>query len=644
MTTKTKQFEPLLFSTVGVAAMFLILVAVYVISGVVKHRFDFTQEKLYTLSPGTKAILEKLDTPVEVRFYCTQDSKEMPVMLKTYAQRVEDLIGELRKVAGNKIEIKKFDPKPDTDAEDSARLDGLEGQMVSLNDKIYLGLAISQLDAKVAIPFLSPEREKLLEYDIARAISRVTTTSKPVVGVMSSLPVMGEFNPMMMRMGQMQRQEPWVFVSELKRDFEVKQVEMTVEEIPSDIKVLIVAHPKGITDKTQYAIDQFVLKGGKLVAFLDPLSLVDSRNMPGMNPLQAASQSGSTLDKLVKAWGLEFDQNKVVADMSFITRINRGGRAESAPAFLTMTQEGMNSEDVITSQIDSAWIPFSGAFTGTPIEGLKQTVLLKSTKASQLVERFMADFSGDQTVKDFSASGKEFAMAVRLNGKFKTAFPDGKPKDAAADKPEEKKEGEKKDEKPADSSLKESASEGVVILVGDADMLFDQFSVQVQEFFGQRIVIPRNGNLNLVQNIVEQLAGDSNLISVRSRATMNRPFTLVRQMQAQAEERYRSKIKDLEKSLSDTQTRLNELQRNRGDKESGQRFILSPEQQQEIQKFQTKQAEVNRELRKERRNLRRDIDSLENRLKWLNIAGMPLLVAISGISLALLKQKRTAAK
>jgi ABC-type uncharacterized transport system involved in gliding motility auxiliary subunit len=249
----------------------------------------------------------------------------------------------------------------------------------------------------------------------------------------------------------------------------------------------------------------------------------------------------------------------------------------------------------------------------------------------------MAEFSGDQAVKDFSASGKEFALATRLAGKFKTAFPEGKPKDAAPEKPDEKKE-----EMPAsDSALKESASDGVVILVGDTDLLFDQFSVQVQEFFGQRIIIPRNGNLNLVQNIVEQLAGDSNLISVRSRATMNRPFTLVRQMQGQAEERYRTKIKDLEKSLSDAQTRLNDLQKN---KEGNQRFILSPEQQAEINKFKSKQAEVNRELRKERRNLRRDIDSLENRLKWSNIAGMPLLVAISGIVLALLKQKRTAAK
>ena len=620
--------------------MFVILVAAYVIAGVVRARFDFTQEKLYTLSAGTKEILKKLDTPVQIRFYVSQDSRGMPVQLKTYAQRVEDLINEYRKYSKANIELKKFDPKPDSDAEDSANLDGVQGQMLSMGgDKIYLGLAISQLDSKVAIPFLSPDRERLLEYDISRAISSVTTVDKPVVGVMSGLPIFGQApNPMMAQMGQMQRQEPWVFLGELKKDFEVKQVEMTVDAIPDDLNVLMVVHPKAISDKAQYAIDQFVLKGGKLIAFIDPLSIIDSQNSPpGSNPLQASASAGSTLEKLLGAWGLEFDQNKVATDLNFRTQINRGGRAESAPAVLSMTKEGMNADDVITAQTDNLLIPFAGALTGTPAEGLEQTVLIKTTEKSQLVERFMAEFSGQQTEKDFVASGKEHPLAVRLTGKFKTAFPDGEPQDAAPGDT-----GAEPEETPtASDSLKESAEDGVVIVVTDVDMLHDQFSVQIQQFFGQRIVIPRNGNLNLVQNMVEQLAGDSNLIAVRSRATLNRPFTVVRKMQAEAEDRYRTKIKDLEKNLSDTQTRLNELQQS---KESGQRFILSPEQQSEIKRFQEQQVEVNKELRKERRNLRRDIDSLENQLKWANITGMPLLVALSGIFLALLKRKRTAAR
>ncbi len=639
--TQKKQLETFLFSAAGIAVMFVIVVAVYIIAGVVKARFDLTQEKLYTLSPGTKAILQKLDTPVEIRFYCTQDSKEMPVQLKTYAERVEDLLNEYKKNSRGNIQLKKLDPKPDSDAEDSANLDGVEGVALNMaSDKVYLGLAINQLDSKVAIPFLSPERERLLEYDISRAVSRVTSPAKPVIGIMSPLQIFGEFNPMMARMGQMQRQDPWVVVSELKRDFDVKQVEMTVDQIPADIRVLVVVHPKGITDKAQYAIDQFVLRGGKLIAFLDPYSIVDSRNTPNMNPMQAAQIPGSNMEKLLKAWGLTFDANKVIADMNYVTRINRGNRPESAPAVLSLTADALDRNDVVTSEIDNALIPFAGVFTGTPADGLKETVLIKSSKDSQLIERFMAEYSGEQTVKDFVASGKEQNVAIRLTGKFKTAFPEGKPADAP-DKDDAKKDEAKKDAAGTEPSLKEATSEGAVILVGDSDFLYDQFAVRVQEFFGQRIVQPQNGNLNLVQNMVEQLAGDSNLIAVRSRATMNRPFTLVRKMQNQAEERYRSKIKDLEKSLTDAQTKLNELQKN---KESGQRFILSQEQQAEIKNFQKKQADVKKELKEVRKNLRQDIDSLENRLKWLNIAGMPLLVAVSGVSLALIKKKKTAAK
>jgi ABC-type uncharacterized transport system involved in gliding motility auxiliary subunit len=309
-----------------------------------------------------------------------------------------------------------------------------------------------------------------------------------------------------------------------------------------------------------------------------------------------------------------------------------------APAVLSLTGEGVNTNDVVTSQIDHLLLPFAGVFAGTPAEGLKQTVLLKTTKDSQLVEKFMAQFSGEQISKDFSPSAKEYPLAVRLTGKFKTAFPDGKPKDTAKANDEKKDEKEKE---PSSDSLKASTTDGAVILVGDADMLYDQFSVQVQNFFGQKIVNLMNGNLPLLQNTVEQLSGDSNLIAVRGRATMNRPFTVVKRMQAQAEEGYRGKLKELEKSLQETQTRLNDLQKN---KESGQRFILSPEQQAEVKNFQKKEAEVKKELKKVRRDLNREIEALETRLKWMNIAAMPLLVTISGISLALFKRKQTAAK
>ena len=627
-----------LFSGAGVAIMFLLLVAIYVISGVVKHRVDLTADQIYTLSKGTTTILSKLDTPVEIRFYCSQRVNSMPVFLKTYAQRVEDLLGEYRKNSKSKITLKKFDPEPDSDAEESATLDGVEGQMLNSGEKIYLGLAVSCLDTKVALPFLTPDREKLLEYDLSRAISQVVSTEKPTIGVMSSLPVFGMMNPMMMQMGG-GRQEPWVILSELKKDYTVKQVEMTAGKIDDDIKLLVVIYPRDITDKAQYAIDQFVLRGGKLIAFLDPLCYFDSRNNSQMNPMQRNINSGASLEKLLKAWGLEFDKNKVIADLTFATRLNQGGRAVPTPAVLSLNSEAMDTNDVATSQIDNMVIPFAGVFTGTPTEGLKKTVLLRTSTQSQSIEKMLAEFSGEQTAKDFVPSGKEQALAIRLTGKFKTAFPDGKPKeteskDANKDEPKD----EKKDDAPA---LKESKTDGVVVLVGDCDMIHDQVCVSIQNFLGQRIVMRQNQNLDFVQNVVDQMAGDSNLIGVRSRASMSRPFTLVKKMQTQAEDRFRNRIKDLEKSLADTQQKLNEMQ---AKKEGGQRFILSPEQQTAIQNFRKDEARVKRELKKERKNLRQDIESLETRLEWVNIAGMPCLVTIAGLGLALINRKKTAAK
>ncbi len=627
-----KSIENFLFSVGGVAAMFVLLAGVYVISYLAAARVDLTQEKMFTLSAGTKAILKKLDTPVQIRFYATQ-SKEMPVELKTYAQRVEDILNEYKKHGGNKIQVKKYDPQPDSDAEDSANLDGVEGQQVNIGEKLYLGLAVSMLDQKVALPFLDPRRERLLEYDITRAIANVMTTEKPVVGIMSSLPIFGQFNPMMMRMGGGARQDSWLLVDELKHDFTVKEIQPTSDKIDDDVKILLVVHPKNFSDKALYAIDQFIMRGGKLMAFLDPMSVVDSQNSPQQNPLQGAMNAGSSLDKLTKAWGIEFDGSKVVADMVFATKINRGNQTEDNPAVLSLTDRSVNTNEVVTSQIDNLLLPFSGAFTGTPVDGLKQTVLMHSSTQSQLVEKFMAEFGSQNITKDFQPSGKEYALAIRLNGKFKSAFPDGPPSDPTSTN------------QPAATGahLKESAKDNAVILVGDSDLLYDRFAAQVQNIFGQKMVFPMNGNLNFLQNAIEQNAGDENLISVRSRATMNRPFTKVREMEAAAQERYRSKIRDLEKSLQDAQTRLNELQQAKQGNNQ-QKFILSPEQQAELTKFKQKQAEVNKELKQVRKDLRREIDSLENRLKWLNIAGMPLLVTVAGISLAFVKRKKTAAR
>ncbi|NLH74898.1 MAG: hypothetical protein GX456_17750 [Verrucomicrobia bacterium] len=650
MNANIKKWEPYIYSGIGVAAMFLALVAVGAITSTVKARLDLTEDRVFTLSEGTRKILNKIDTPVIINFYCTRGENQMPVALKNYAQRVEDLLAEYRQASRGKIEIRKFDPQPDSDAEDSARLDGVEGQnfseggVINLGEKVYLGLAISCLDQKVAIPFLDPTRERLLEYDLTRAIARVINPTKPTLGVMSGLPVFGQTNPMLMRMGGGQ-QDPWVLINELKRDFDVKQVDLTAEKIDDSINVLLVIHPSNISEKTQFALDQFVLRGGRLVALLDPMSIVATRNSLNMQDMmQRAASGGSTLDKLLKAWGLEFDVSKVIADKNYVTQVRRGDRGVVAPeaTWLSLTQDAIDRADVTTSEIDSLLLVGAGVFTGSPASGITQTVLLKSSGNSQLVDKMLAQFGGD-TTKDFSPSGKEYALAVRLTGKFKTAFPDGKPGgDSQSDKKDEKEgeSGNKPEEKKSDW-LKESTTDGVVVLIGDSDFAYDQFCVSIQNFFGHRLISPFNGNLNFIQNVVEQLMGDSDLIAVRSRAVKNRPFTLVRKIQAQAEEQYRAKIKQLEQDLVDAQQKINELQRNA---DKSQRAILPKEVQDEIKRFRQKEAATNRELKQVRKQLRRDIDALETRLKWINIAGMPAMVTIAGVALAIIKRKQTAAK
>jgi len=624
---KSKTLQTGLFSVIGIGAMLLILVAINFIAGLVKQRVDLTAEHAYTLSPGTKAILAKLDTPVQIRFYCSQNADGMPVFLKTYAQRVDDLLGEYRQNSRGLIKIQKLDPEPDSDAEDSAKLEGVEPQLLSNGERVFLGLSVSLLDQKEAIPFLTPERERLLEYDISRAIARVMTPDKPVVGVLSSLPVMGMSARMPM---QEQGEPPWALIEELKRDFSMKEIEPTASAIPDDVKVLLVIHPKGISEMTQYALDQFVLRGGKLIAFLDPMAVLDPQ---GASEGMASPPSTSTLDKLLTAWGITFENSKVLADLDYLARTGQG----RAPTVLALTEKAINKDDIATADARNLLLAFGGVFSGTPAQGLKETVLLHSSKDSELVEPMMARMSGEQIITSFKPSGIEYPLAIRLTGKFKTAFPGGKPKPPASE-PNEKKENA-----PApDANLKASQRESAVVLVGDSDMIQDQVAVRaLGNPLGQRLFMPANGNLAFAENVIDQLTGDSNLIAVRSRASRERPFTVVKKMQADAEASYRSKIKELEESLADTQRKIGQLQ---SGKQEGQRFILSPQQQEELANFRKTEAEAKTQLKEVRKKLRADIDSLENRIKWLDIAGMPALVALTGLAFAIVKRRRSAAR
>jgi ABC-type uncharacterized transport system involved in gliding motility auxiliary subunit len=621
-----KSLETILYSSAGIVVMLVLVIAVSVITGAKPVRADLTQEKAYTLSVGTRAILQKLDTPVKIRFYCTQSDTATPetVYLKDYARQVGDLLQEYQQVAGKNLVIQKFDPQPDSDAEDSARLDGLEPQQLPGEDEFYLGLSISLPGTSVAIPFLSPDREKLLEYDITRALSQVISPEKPVIGVISSLPVFGApSNPMMEQMGQ-QGTPPWTIIQQLQQDYNVRQIEMDAAKIDDDVKVLVVIHPKGISDQAQYAIDQFVLRGGKLIAFLDPLSAYASRQQ---NPMEGGmGGNSSTLDKLLPAWGIQFDTGKVVADLDFKMQLRgQNNEPEDAPAWLALTPDGINRNDIATSEIDSIWLPMGGAFTGAPAAGLQEAVLLHSSKDAELADAFMASMGGQSIMNSFKTTGVNYNLAIRLTGKFKTAFPGGNANtetNAAAK---------------TDDSLKESKADTSVVLFGDSDLLADAFSLRKENSPFGEMASPLNANLDLAQNLVEQMAGDSNLIAVRSRASLSRPFTRVKQMEAAAEASGEAKVAELQKSLEDTQQRLSELQQQQKD-------TNLKEQQAEVDNFRKKEAQVSLELRQAQKDLRKEVVSLETRIEWLNILAMPLAVTLAGIMIAVVRRKKNSAK
>jgi ABC-type uncharacterized transport system involved in gliding motility auxiliary subunit len=628
-----RQLETLLYSTGGVIALAAILIAVNFLIGAFSARIDLTDGRVYTLSPGTRAILSKLEAPVRIRFYYTQGGSAVPVGLKTFAKRVEDLLAEYRATSKGKVMIDKFNPEPDSDAEDSATLDGVDGQMTNTGEKFYLGMSVSFLDQKAAIPVLAPDRERLLEYDITRAISQVTAAKKPVIGIMSALPVLGRpLNPML----KQQPTEPWVLASELKRSFEVKKVELDAQKIDEDIKVLLVIHPRNLSEVTEYAIDQFVLRGGKLIAFVDPYAYFDQQP-DMMNPFGGSQAGQSTLYNLFKAWGIDVGMNKVVADLTYPS----GAGPRLLPTLLSLTNEALNQDDVVTNQVGTLLIPFGGVFTGKPAGGLTQTVLAHTSKNSMLVDLIIATLSGEPSTRGFEPSGKEQPLAIRLTGKFKTAFPNGKP-EAAPVRGDRKKDGEeaKKVETKPEPALKESSAENSLVLVGDVDMLTDNAAVDVQEVFGQRLVVPRNGNLAFAQGMVEQFSGDNALISLRSRASFSRPLTVIQQMEAQAQQSYLGKIKELEDSLNQTQEKLQALQKGRG---GAQSTILSPEQQTEIENFRKKATEARRDLKELRKNLRVETDTLEFWTKVINIGLVPLLVALAGLLLAFAKRRRVGA-
>ena len=608
-----KKYEPLIYSAVGLVALFLILVAVNFLVSRVPARLDLTEGNLYTLSPGTKKVLANLQAPVKLKLYVSQ-GESVPVQLRGFAQRVEDVVREFKSAAGANLVVERYNPRPDSEEEDAAQLDGIEPQQLFTGEQFYLGVAVTQLDRKQTLPNISPQRERLLEYDLVRAVARVGSPERPKVGLMSGLPVLGErFNPF-----TRQSSDPWVLANELKREFDVREVPLTAKEIDKEINVLLVIHPRDIQPVTEYALDQFVMRGGKLIVFVDPYAYFDQMpTMPGVPP----TPSASTLPTLFKTWGVQMDPGKVVADVVF----GSGGGARYTPTVLSLNRTAFSRDDIVTGQIETLLYAFGGAFELKTPENLKATELVRSSPNSMLVDTMNATKSGEEATRSFNPSGNPMPLALRLTGKFTTAFPEGV------------KEDEKKPAAPGTPALRESP-ENSVIVVADVDMLADGAAVDIQDVFGRKVVVPSNGNLAFALGMVEQFTAGDELISLRSRAGAFRPLTVVRELEAEAQKEYFGKIQALEEEKQKTQARLQELQKAQGGAAKGAQ-ILSPEQQAELERFKKTYVETNLALKELRKNLRQDAEALVFWTKVANIAVMPLLVALAGLLIALVRRR-----
>ena len=644
-------------SFVVIALAVASLVAINVFAYFYYSRVDLTQAKSYTLSDGTRDILKKLQAPVTIRFYFSQSEAGMPLVLKGYGRRVQDLLIEYRNASAGKLSIEISDPQPDSDLEETATLDGVQPQSLDNGDRFYLGLAVKQGDRKSAMSNIAMDRERLLEYDITRAIASVTEKDKTVLGVMSPMPVFGNSGFPMMGVPPSPKQ---VFISELERDYKVVQVPMDGKDIDPKVKVLLVHHPRGITEHAEYSIDQFVMRGGKLIALLDPFAFFDvAPGQRGMEPTGIPSN----LERLTKAWGISLDTTKMLSDMQYMV-----GKGPSAlPTLLSLNDSAYDQTDVATARLGGTLFPFIGAFSGQPVAGLKQEILMHSSKYSALIEAARGQDRGDKATAGFKAAGQELPIAIRLQGKFTTAFPDGRP---PKPKPEKKPEDEAAKDKPAgdEKSATEAAAapaeaaqkpveeapevfaphiakaiaDNSLVLIADTDFINDGAAVQIQDVLGQRLVYPINGNLAFVQALVDQYAGDAALISLRTRQSATRPFTVIKEMETRAQQAYTEKIKDIQDSLQATQEKLQALQKTApAPGGAAGAAILTKEQQAEVDRFRKVAAEKRRELKDVRKDLRADSDALQFWIKVLNIALIPALLVVLAFSLMIYRRRQT---
>jgi ABC-type uncharacterized transport system involved in gliding motility auxiliary subunit len=619
------------------AVTLVLIVLAFVVAAVATNvwlrgvRIDLTENNLYTLGEGTQAVLDSIEEPINLYFFFSNEATETLPTLRAYASRVREMLEELEANAPDgKLVLHFVDPLPFSEEEDRAEQLGLQAADIGTGgDPVYFGLAgTNSVGTTDRIPFFQPDprKEAFLEYDLARLIYNLANPDKTVVGLLTSAPVGGGFDPQ-----TQQPSQPWVVVEQAKQVLEVRTLPQSVLTIEDDVDVLWIVHPAMLDDSTVYAVDQFVMRGGRALIFVDPQAEI----LAGADPSGlgiGAGASSSTMARLFDAWGVEFNTSSVVTDNRYALSI--GGRFQPVRhiGLLGLDADAMSQDDPITSGLSTVNFGVPGHFELAEGATAKLTPLMTSSVESEVMptERFQFLPDPEELLNGFTPSGKEHVLAARLEGPLKTAFPDGAPT----------AEGR---EAPVDTALTSahlaSTESANLVLVADVDVLSDRLWVQAQNFLGQRLISAFANNGDFVINALDNLSGSAALIGLRSRATYTRPFTKVEELRRNADLQFRATEDQLEAELTQTEQRLSELQASRSD---GNSLLMSPEQQAEIQRFLDEQVRIRQELRAVRRNLDADIERLGTWLKAINIALVPLVLTIVALGVVVVRRRRKA--
>lgn len=617
--------SPKVLVSVFVLMFFIILVSSKFLTGA---RLDLSENGLYSLSKGTERILESIEQPVTLTlFFSDKASSQLPA-LRTYEQRVEELIEEYVNLSSGKLVFEKVDPEPFSEAEDEAALAGLQGVPVGARgDVIYFGLRIkNEAGAEEIIPFMQPDREAYLEYELTKLISSLAKTSLPKVGVYSGIDIKGGFDYM-----TRQSRPAWTILDYIQQGFQLEWIDDNATEI-TDVDVLVLIAPQNLSDQLKFAIDQFVIGGGRTIVFLDPYA--EAITAQGGMP----SVQRSDLADLLPNWGIKLREDMFVTDFanSMVVGVGQSRNPVRHIGLLSINpQDSVNDagQDIIVHGLES--MNWSSAGILDRVEGSEVQVsplILTSDQAQPREATLLTQLADPQTLmNDFAPTGERYILAAKVSGKAKTAYPEGiryseEVTSAENNEADAEKESQESEPKMLEISLpaKNLETDALrLLVVSDTDLLSDRLWVQVQNFFGQQIVSPWADNGSFLVNSIENFSGHPDLIEIRSQGRFNRPFEKVEALRLDAEARFLEQQKRLEEELGATESKLVELEQLRGDSDGA---MFSDEQAAELEKFQTEKLKIRKQLRDVQHQLDQDIESLGTQLKLINIFLVPLLI------------------